>query len=392
MKDQSPRIETAKTILKGIIEDSYSSSIVLGFSGGKDSTVLLHLTLESLMNSNRNVPKLVIVHCNTFVENPTIENYSSSFMRNLKTYLKQLNSSFEIKIVTPQKENTYWCNLIGKGYPLPHRMFRWCQRTLKIKPMEDFIKTFVGNNSSLLLGHRADESQERKKSLKKNSSNGKLLNYENIKTYVPLSCLTEEDVWRFLLTEEPLWGGDYETVVSIYKDARGECPLLPDNGKNLSGCGSRFGCWVCTLVKEDKSLKNQSLKDLSLQPYLEFRNWLIDFCSQPCNRYPFTRTGKKVKMGYLTLNARKYILSRLLNLECTVKKKIVTIEELNFIKKEWEKDKIKIKNIEAEVPRRGKVPKSHGEGKSLPLRGTYGEGKSHEEGRRGIERSNLIAF
>lgn len=78
-----------------------------------------------------------------------------------------MNLLSEVKIVLPQKDNTYWCYLIGKGYPLPHRMFRWCQRVLKIKPMNDFMKTSVGNDSSLLLGHRADESIERKKNLKK---------------------------------------------------------------------------------------------------------------------------------------------------------------------------------------------------------------------------------
>lgn len=79
MRDNSYdyRIKNAKTTLKDAIGSC--SSVVLGFSGGKDSTVLLHLTIESLLTFRRNGPKLVIVHCNTLVENPTIENYSSFF-------------------------------------------------------------------------------------------------------------------------------------------------------------------------------------------------------------------------------------------------------------------------------------------------------------------------
>jgi DNA sulfur modification protein DndC len=58
------------------------------------------------------------------------------------------------------------------------------------------------------------------------------------------------------------------------KDA--ECPLVVDT--STPGCGdSRFGCWVCTLVEQDRSMaamiQNDSEKQW-MQPLLELRNEL----------------------------------------------------------------------------------------------------------------------
>ena len=56
----------------------------------------------------------------------------------------------------------------------------------------------------------------------------------------------------------------------------GECPLVVDT--TTPSCGdSRFGCWVCTLVREDKSMsamvQNDSEKSW-MEPLLQMRNEL----------------------------------------------------------------------------------------------------------------------
>jgi len=58
--------------------------------------------------------------------------------------------------------------------------------------------------------------------------------------------------------------------------ADGECPLVVDT--STPSCGdSRFGCWVCTLVEEDKSMRamiqNDEDKEWML-PLLKLRNKL----------------------------------------------------------------------------------------------------------------------
>ena len=56
--------------------------------------------------------------------------------------------------------------------------------------------------------------------------------------------------------------------------ADGECPLVIDS--STPSCGnSRFGCWVCTMVTEDKSMAAMIQNDEEkawMLPMLEFRN------------------------------------------------------------------------------------------------------------------------
>jgi hypothetical protein len=42
--------------------------------------------------------------------------------------------------LTPEIEDSFWVNLIGKGYPAPRLKFRWCTERLKIKPSNKFIR------------------------------------------------------------------------------------------------------------------------------------------------------------------------------------------------------------------------------------------------------------
>lgn len=45
---------------------------------------------------------------------------------------------------------------------------------------------------------------------------------------------------------------------------------------------SRFGCWICTMIKEDKSLKNFIDKGCKeLESLRDFRNWLLDIRNNP---------------------------------------------------------------------------------------------------------------
>ena len=56
----------------------------------------------------------------------------------------------------PSRENSFWVNLIGKGYPAPRNKFRWCTDRLKIAASNTFINSVVKDNGQamLLLGTR----------------------------------------------------------------------------------------------------------------------------------------------------------------------------------------------------------------------------------------------
>lgn len=299
----------------------------LAWSGGKDSTTLLILTLEVLRETKG---ELYVVHNDTLIENPIIRAHCDRVLQELKDYIQKENLPVYIYVATPQPKETFWVNLVGKGYPLPYQKFRWCQRALKIKPSETLMSAI--KVPAVLIGIRQNESPERAKVVKKNYQNGVFKKAQRI-YLTPLIEWTRYDVWEFLLTFECQWT-DLLQVYKLYKDASGECPLLRQTTIEKTACGARFGCWICPLVKEDKSLKNMLTEYPHLQPLLDFRNWLITFCSRPDNR-----TGKRINgtflgegKGQLTLSARKIIFEKLLQMN------LLTEKEITEIIKIWAKE------------------------------------------------------
>ena len=62
-------------------------------------------------------------------------------------------------IVTPDAHNTFWANVIGKGFPTPRMngTFRWCTDRLKISPSAKKITEIIcneGEEAVVLLGVR----------------------------------------------------------------------------------------------------------------------------------------------------------------------------------------------------------------------------------------------
>jgi DNA sulfur modification protein DndC len=335
IKDNQDKKSIILNRLTKLFEEFKNEPVVVAYSGGKDSTFLLHHVLMLLTKKHSN--PLVVVYADTLVENPVIHNHAMRFLDKVKNYCEAVGIKTQVKIAKPDIKSTYWVNVIGKGYPLPSFRFRWCQDKLKIKPIKKVLSSF--DNGFMLVAVRMDESVARKRSLDRRLSSIEL-ERNHLRVFAPMYDITEDEVWEFLVQNKTLWNETYEDVVNLYKTARGECPLIPEKNKFRSGCGMRFGCWVCTVVREDKTLKNQALYDETLKKLLDFRNWLVDFCSKVENRLPFRRNGKQAtnNMGVLTFEARKEILINLRKLEEETGLSILSSEELNEIMQIWEED------------------------------------------------------
>lgn len=118
---------------------------ILGFSGGKDSTMLLQVVWNTLKREP-NAPKerdVYVVCNNTLVENPKIIEYTEKVLNKIQEAASKQNLPFKVIRTTPRLEDSFWTNLIGKGYPAPNNMFRWCTERLKINPTTKFIKEKV---------------------------------------------------------------------------------------------------------------------------------------------------------------------------------------------------------------------------------------------------------
>lgn len=261
---------------------------VIGYSGGKDSTAALQLVwlaLARLQNSDRRKP-VYVISTDTLVENPIVALWVSNSLKKMGDEADRQGLPLTAHRLTPPIDNTFWVNLIGRGYPAPRPKFRWCTERLKILPSTQFIQSVVQQHGEaiLVLGSRKAESAarakvmarfEKKRIRDRLSPNG---NLPNSFVYTPLENWSNDDVWLFLMQMANPWGYKNKDLLTMYQGASdgGECPLVVDT--STPSCGdSRFGCWVCTLVEKDKSMQamiqNDAEKEWML-PLLELRNEL----------------------------------------------------------------------------------------------------------------------
>lgn len=110
----------------------------IGFSGGKDSTVMLQLVWEALkqVNTLHGVvgSDLYVVCKDTMIENPVITEYVYRVLAKIEQAAVEQDLPIRVVKTIPRLEDSFWVNLIGKGYPAPNNAFRWCTERLKIKP------------------------------------------------------------------------------------------------------------------------------------------------------------------------------------------------------------------------------------------------------------------
>ncbi len=330
---------------------------IIGFSGGKDSTVLLQLVWEALsrikvFSGTRNI---YVVSNDTMIENPLIAAYQKKILKKIEIAAVRQDLPIQVVKTLPRLEHSFWVNIIGRGYPIPNNSFRWCTDKLKIIPTSRFIKEQIDENGSaiILIGTRIDESASRAKSIEKYSYKDKRLidhpSHSNVFIYSPIKNLLLEEVWYLLNTMQSPWGAENRDLFQIYADASAddyECPTMVTSDKHKSCGNSRFGCWVCTVVQKDKSM--ESLIDNGfdwLNPLLDFRNDLMEERNQIENRMPMRRNGQPAPnyMGTYTDDYRARILNRLLNVEKNIQQhshdiELITNQELVAIQVIWYRD------------------------------------------------------
>jgi DNA sulfur modification protein DndC len=232
---------------------------VIGYSGGKDSTTILQLIWEAVskLPLQKRKKRIFVISTDTLVESPILYRYIINIHSKLKKAAIKQNLPFEIVSLKPSISESFWVNIIGKGYPAPTQMFRWCTNRLKIKPSDRFIfdKVDQFGEAIVVLGLRIEESPSRARSIKAHKIKDSLLSkhgeYPQILVYTPIENFAVDDVWKYLLTNKSPWGANNEELFEMYSNGSfSECAFAIDNKTKTCG-GTRFGCWTCTLVKND---------------------------------------------------------------------------------------------------------------------------------------------
>lgn len=341
---------------------------IIGFSGGKDSTVLLTLVWQALLKIRETLPypfqlrRPVYVVCNdTMIENPVITEYVFEVLEFIEKAAKEQDLPIFVKKTRPKLEDSFWVNVLGKGYPVPNNTFRFCTEKLKIKPTSKFILDQIDDmgEAIVLIGTRISESSNRAKSIKKHEIKGKRLTKHplnpNTYTYSPIKELQLEEVWYIINSFPCPWGFDNTKLFQIYANASAddyECPTVITN-KDHSSCGqSRFGCWVCTVVKEDKSMRALIGNGFDwLKPLLVYRNEINAGRNISENRRSERRNGQAAvdetghNQGNYTDSYRAKMLRRLLETQKLVQEikphiELISSQELIAIQVIWYRDGI----------------------------------------------------
>ena len=335
---------------------------IIGFSGGKDSTVLLTLVWLALRKIKENIVtpfqlrRPVYVVCNdTMVENPIISTYVDEVLAQIEKQAREEDMPIFVRKTIPKLEDSFWVNVIGKGYPVPNTAFRWCTEKMKIKPTARFITEQVDEcgEAIILIGTRKAESATRARSIKKHEIHGQRLTHHtilrNTYVYAPIKELLLEEVWYIINAIPCPWGFDNKVLFNIYMDASAddyECPTVVTD-KSHGSCGqSRFGCWVCTVVKDDKSMRSLINNGREwMQPLYDFRIELDRDRNIIDNRMPFRRDGRRAvnDMGTYTFTYRAKILRRLLEVQHKLQEydsqiKLISDQELIAIQVNWYRD------------------------------------------------------
>lgn len=344
-------------------EDRYNRPWIIGFSGGKDSTVLLTLTwmaLQKAREEGHSLSRNVYVVCNdTMVENPVIEEYVCNVLNTIQEAARAQELPITVKTTTPDIEDSFWCCVIGKGYPVPNTAFRFCTEKMKIKPTTTFITSQVAADGEaiVLIGTRISESQKRAQTIKKHEVKGHRLTKHTLNpntfTYAPIKELMLEEVWWIINAIPSPWGFDNRVLFKIYSDASAddyECPTVVTDDSHRSCGQSRFGCWVCTVVKEDKSMTSLIRNGVVwMKPLLDFRNKLVENRNVSELRCSTRRNGQNAvdesghNQGNYTMEYRVQLLRELLTIQKDTQQyrssiDLITSQELIAIQVMWYRD------------------------------------------------------
>jgi DNA sulfur modification protein DndC len=349
---------------------------IVGYSGGKDSTASLQLiwkAIAALPEETRRFKPIHVISTDTLVENPVIAMWVELSLKRMELSAQEQGLKIYPHRLTPALENRFWANLIGKGYPAPRAKFRWCTDRLKISASTKFIQELSEANGEaiLVLGQRRGESAVRDKvidnyqqSTRDKLSRNKDPKLSRVWVYLPIETWSSDDVWEYIIESPNPWGINNQDLFDIYRGATpdAECPIVVD--KTTPSCGdSRFGCYVCTMVAQDKSMAAMIQNDDAkawMQPILDFRDRFL--AVEDRDLRDFRRMNGRIILmndrlvhGPYTQQRRAELLRELLRTQKAVQEavpewaegglELIQLDELEEIRRQWVVEKGEIEDL-----------------------------------------------
>ncbi len=314
----------------------------VGYSGGKDSSAIIKLLFLALQDIHLPSKMVTIIYCDTGVEIPVIRSLVAQTLTGLDDEAKEYKLPINIIIASPKIADRFFVKVIGRGYPPPTNIFRWCTRRLRITPVKEVIDAIPGKQGIILLWIRRGESASRDLKISNYRTNQRYYFRQSENTKITIFCpiidYDVEEVWATLAFNQIPKCVDAKELMTIYRDVAGECPIIKEPRSSPCGKG-RFGCWTCTVVSKDhavESLVRQGHNNL--KPLLAYRNWLSTIRSDQTYRCHKRRNGQ-LGLGPFTLDARKEMLLRLLVAQEKSGLELIHSNEVSLIHELWNADK-----------------------------------------------------
>ena len=117
----------ALTLWEAIVADikaEYLSEVqhypwIIGFSGGKDSTLVAQAVLEAMLEvpPSARTREVHVVSNDTLVESPFVIAHMVKVQQQIEDAAQNLGLPITVITTKPEKGKTFWPLLIGKGYP-----------------------------------------------------------------------------------------------------------------------------------------------------------------------------------------------------------------------------------------------------------------------------------
>lgn len=277
----------------------------VAYSGGKDSSVMMSLTLEAACRckeAGRSLPPILVTHARTGIDNPAMDMVAQAEIKRIRAYADEQGLPVRVDIAEPALNDT-WAVRIISGRALPtfaNSSTRDCAISWKLIPQKRqrkaaFKELSVVGEPVVLVGTRYDESTGRAARMSERgeldteiwehpvlNSAGKVQRTEY--RLSPLAHWTQEDVWVFL---SELGSGerksytDAKEIWDVYRDGgNSSCVVVSDDAMKAGSkaCGARFGCAICAIGR-DRSLEAMIESDEKyryLLPLNRLQRFLVD--------------------------------------------------------------------------------------------------------------------
>lgn len=311
----------------------HGRAAIVAWSAGKDSSVLLSLTLTAAIEAKRAgySPQVIVVHADVGVENPEISRLAASELRKAEVFAQLQGVPLTVRIAEPAFWDSFPVRVIGgRALPTFPDTRRDCASDWKRLPNERAIADLEramharGEPAPVLMtGVRLDESDVRAANIRSRGetsiecwtdAQGRL-------RLSPLLSWTVDDVFFYLGLANagviPAYS-DFAATMATYQAAGGSsCVVVADAEmlKHSKPCSSRFGCWACTAVREDRSLAQMIQSDPARYGYMAPLVALRDFIAN--TQYDWSRrtlVGRNIVKGFIAIGADTYSPSMLADL------------------------------------------------------------------------------